>query len=143
MKYAIIAAMLLASTGAIAAEEPKITYSFPPDAKLMAPDGKAPLNYCTERCNSTDPKDPPVLKDWTLRDLAVTALRQPPKQGQARSIDDAVALGELIQRIAKASGPLDLTLDELKLIKDSMGQINDPLLVTDAIQIIDPKSVKK
>lgn len=82
----------------------------------------------------TNEKEPFRLKDAAINVLTVLNDREvvEPKEKYRRA--------ELAERIYRADGEIDLSIDDLKLLKDLIGEKGSPLIVKQAWDILDPKT---
>jgi len=100
------------------------------NVKLMDLDGKTPMPFskdirepislglvCTTALNAMDQKNPPTPQDRYKR-------------------------GKLAEKIA-TNDTLDLSVDELKMLKDLIGAVWGPVVVMRAWDILDPPSVEE
>lgn len=89
---------------------------------------------------------------FTLRSACLNVLTNPPQKldertGRARenTAEHSLMLGELAREIYKSNGLIDLSVDDVKLLK---GYINkrynqNPLIIIQAWEILDPTDVEK
>lgn len=89
---------------------------------------------------------------FTLRTACLNVLTDPPVDHNDRtgrpvevSVEHNLMLGELAREIYKSDGLIDLSIDEVKLIKDYINKKynNTPLIVIQAFEILDPTDVEK
>lgn len=91
-------------------------------------------------CSAADPSGKcTATVDMTLGRLAIAAIAVPDKNA---TLIDQVARGKLAYRISGA-GTLDLTTDEIALIKARIGALGvSPLAVWQACKLLDPAQCK-
>lgn len=91
-------------------------------------------------------------KAFTLRSACLIVLTNPPQEivertGRAKesSAEHNLMLGELAREIYKSNGLIDLTVDDVKLLKEYINKRynRNPLIVTQAYEILDPADVEK
>ena len=101
-----------------------------------------------------DDRGRPLFKrgpSFTLRSACLNVLINPPvdidprTQGEKEtSAEDKLKWADLAQRIYKANGPMDLSADEIVLLKEFINKrYRNPLTVSQAYAILDPTSDKK
>lgn len=95
---------------------------------------------------------PKLGTPFTLRSACLNVLTNPPTDSDGRtgrptevSAEHNIMLAELAREIYKSNGLIDLSADDIKLLK---GYINkrynqNPLIVTQAYEILDPTDVDK
>ena len=83
-------------------------------------------------------------KDLTLREVITNSLLAPPPQGQRDQMEGAEKARRyfLAIEIHKAKNQVELSVDDIKLIKDEIGRVYPPLIVGQAYEILDPPREK-
>ena len=79
-----------------------------------------------------------VAKDMVLKDVAVPALTMPYKDEDNLAADDKVARAVIAQEIYRG-GIVDVSVEDVALIKKLIGKAYGPLVVMRAYEILDPK----
>jgi len=110
-------------------------------------DGKPFINRVTEK----DEKGKSVSKEkeFTFREMceSVLVLEQvDPETRRPKNIIDGVEKnrrGGLAYQIHKAGSEIDLSVDDVKLLKDLIGETGSALIVYQAWNILDPKDPKE
>ena len=79
-------------------------------------------------------------KDLTLREVVTNSLLAPPPQGQREQMDgnEKARRYYLAMEIHKSKKQVELSVDDIKLIKDEIGRVYPPLIVGQAFEILDP-----
>lgn len=85
-----------------------------------------------------------MKKDLTLREVITNSLLAPPPQGQRDQMEGAEKARRyyLAMEIHKANKQVELSVDDIKLIKDEIGRVYPPLIVGQAYEILDPPKEK-
>lgn len=110
-------------------------------------DGTALTNRITEK--DKEGKDVIVQKDITLRQICENALlveRTDPRTGQMIKPINGVEKMQrynLALQIHNAKSEIDLSVDDIKLLKDLIAEIGSPLIVGQAWNILDPREPKE
>lgn len=110
-------------------------------------DGIALTNRITEK--NEEGKDVIVQKDVTLRQICENALlveRTDPRTGQMIKPINGVEKMQrynLALQIHNAKSEIDLSVDDIKLLKDLIAEIGSPLIVGQAWNILDPREPKE
>jgi len=83
-------------------------------------------------------------KDLTLREVITNSLLAPPPQGQRDQMEGAEKARRyyLAMEIHKTKNQIELSVDDVKLIKDEIGRVYPPLIVGQAYEILDPPKGK-
>jgi hypothetical protein len=82
---------------------------------------KRDFTKCLENLEGETLKDMDGKTDVTYKALAVRGLLFPPRQGEKPDDQDKMLIAfDLAMRIQKATEPLEITIDEAKLIKDKV-----------------------
>lgn len=88
-----------------------------------------------------------IKKNMTLREVMTNSLLAPPAQGQQNPRDQMDGAEKarryyLAMEIHKTKKQIELTVDDVKLIKDEIGRVYPPLIVGQAYEILDPPQGK-
>ena len=83
-------------------------------------------------------------KDLTLREVITNSLLAPPPQGQRDQMEGAEKARRyfLAIEIYTEKNQVELSVDDIKLIKDEIGRVYPPLIVGQAYEILDPPKGK-
>jgi len=83
-------------------------------------------------------------KDLTLREVITNSILSPPPQGQRDQMEGAEKARRyyLAIEIHTAINQIELSVDDIKLIKDEIGRVYPPLIVGQAYEILDPPKEK-
>lgn len=95
---------------------------------------------------------PKLGTPFTLRSACLNVLIYPPTDSDARTgrpteqkAEHNIMLTELAREIYKSNGLIELSADDIKLLKDYINKRynQNPLIVTQAYEILDPTDVEK
>jgi len=95
---------------------------------------------------------PKLGPPFTLRSACLNVLVNPPVDSDGRtgrpteqSAEHNIMLAELAREIYKSNGLIDLSADDVKLLKDYINKRynQNPLIITQAYEILDPTDAEK
>ena len=98
---------------------------------------KIDLNYVFKTLDGTPIKN--EEKEFTMKSACVNALTLS-VPNERISGEDKVKRAILAEDIYRAENEINLNVDDLKMIKDLIGQVGSPLIVKQAWDILDPKT---
>ena len=108
------------------------------------------LNQVLKSLNGSDITSPPEeggeeRKPFLMRTVCINALLEPRPEDKNLTGEKKVKRYHLAMEIYKTKGKIDLSIDDIKLLKDLIGKMPSPLIVGQAFNILDPpkKEVKK
>ncbi len=109
-------------------------------------DGKPIINRVAEK--DEEGKKVVVEKEFTFKQICENALlvQVPDSRGQpVKSIDgnEKVRRYSLALQIHNAKSEIDLSVDDVKLLKDLIADMGSPLIVGQAWNILDPRDPKE
>jgi len=87
-------------------------------------------------------------KDLTLREVITNSILAPPDRSRQQHPPDPMDGNEKARRyflaieIHKTKNQIELSVDDVKLIKDEIGRVYPPLIVGQAYEILDPPKGK-
>lgn len=132
MRALIVAAALAASV--LAARAAEVDFN----VQLKEMDSSGAVD-----CNKVDQRQGACLEvvPLTLKRLVVAALDSPDANTPAM---EKLRRGMLAQRVYRAEKAVELTAEEVQLVKDLIAKLNvKPSLIFQAYELLDPASVKK
>ena len=98
---------------------------------------KIDLNYVFKTLDGTPLKN--KEKDFTMKSACINALTLS-VPNERISGEEKVKRAILAEDIYRTENEINLNVDNLKMIKDLIGQIGSPLVVKQAWDVLDPKT---
>ena len=108
------------------------------------------LNQALRSLNGSDILSPleegeEERKPFLMRTVCINALLEPHPEDKNLTGEKKAKRYHLAMEIYKTKGKIDLSIDDIKLLKDLIGRMPSPLIVGQAFNILDPpkKEIKK
>ena len=101
------------------------------------------LNQALKSVNGSDILSPleegeEERKPFLMRTVCVNALLEPNQDDKNLNGEKKAKSYHLAMEIYKTKGKIDLSIDDIKLLKDLIGRMPSPLIVGQAFDILDP-----
>jgi len=101
------------------------------------------LNQVLKTLNGSDIISPPERgekegKPFLMRTVCINALLEPHQDDKNLTGEKKAERYHLAMEIYKTKGKIDLSIDDIKLLKDLIAKMPSPLIVGQAFDILDP-----
>lgn len=94
-------------------------------------------DFITPKRVTKDGEVTTVEESFTFKAACINSLMNVPAQ-EKLSGEEKVRRATLAEDIFRADGEIDLQIDDIKLLKDLIGEMGSPLIVKQAWDILDP-----